>query len=77
MQDRPFHSYCLNLSFCLLPLIGMNWQKMAIDNACNILQWNIDRNEGELLWRVYYLVYQPYLYKTVVMYQFKEMKPIL
>jgi len=37
----------------------MNWQKMAIDNACNILQWNIDQNEGELLWRVYYLLCQP------------------
>jgi len=72
MQDRAFYSYCLNLSFCLLPDISMNWQKMAIDNGCNILQWNVDQNERDMLWRVYYLVCLPNLYKTMVLYQLKK-----
>ena len=38
----------------------MDCQKMAIENGCKLLQWNIDQNEEELWWRVYYLVWLPY-----------------
>jgi hypothetical protein len=45
----------------LLPDTNMNCQKIAIDSGCNMLRWNVDENEGELLWRVYYVVYHIFI----------------